>query len=287
MNDGQQQRADDGRNSQHDNSNANRQQPSDPSAGRRVPRPPTRGDDGSSQPTSAGGSNPHQPQREQNPGIKNGEQQRPEDARNAQDNNSRWNRQPDNASAGRQVPRPPTFGGDRDRPAPAQQSQEAQRPDASRGNASPAVVQQNDPTRGRYGVPAPERSAEQPSYGNLNATPQPATQTWRDVPRPAVQQPQPAEARRDNPALERQMRPVYNDRSAAAPPVQQVNRATPPPQPQRNDSHPAAPAPRVVETQHSAPPAPASHPAPSRDAAASGNPHGANQFQDRGKAQDH
>jgi hypothetical protein len=164
--------------------------------------------------------------------------------------------------------------------APAQQAQGWQRPDAGQANSSPGGVQQADPMRDRHGPPAQERqSQQQPSYGNRNAGSPPVTQTVRDVPRPAVQQAQPVETRRDNPAPERQMRPSYNDRSSAPPAAQQANRSTPPP-PQ------PVPAPRVVETQHSAPAVPAPHTAASKDSGSGGN-HGANQFQDRGKSQDH
>ncbi|HWY69589.1 MAG TPA: DUF6600 domain-containing protein [Terriglobales bacterium] len=219
--------------------------------------------DNHSQPASAGNNNPAPKQREENPSVNDGE--RSSNGRGWQRNNPTPEpAQRDDASNGRQIPRPPS------------------RNDNGNNNANNSANDNRgqSPSTGSYS-PAP-RQRDQNPRGNDGERSSPQIDAMRDRrPSPAAERPTPTPS------------PSNSDRGAGSPPPQQDHTMMRQAQVDRgnSDSHPSQPAPRQAEAQRAPEsaraPQPESRPAPSKDSGSNGNSKGSSQYQDRGHGKDH
>ena len=255
---------------QHNSPDSQVSQGDDRGARGRVPRPPSRDDNGNNkgnngnssagnengQPVSAGSNSPAPKQRDENPGANDNE--RNGYGRGAQRNSNPISdrNQRNDASDTRQVPRPPSHNGN--------------------GNSN----NNQAPSSGGAYYPAPKQREENPRVSDGQ---QPSQQTdAMRARRPVMERPAPAPAPSPSPSS--------SDRNAAPPAPQQDHTMMRQTQVDRGDSHPSQPAPRTAQPQrapesgHS--PQPDSRSAPNKDSGSNGNARGSSQFQDRGHGKD-
>ena len=301
-------------------------------AERRVPRPPRRNNDADGdhgQSNSGTAYNPAPKQRDQNPDVAgdradNRGHERGTDSQRSQGDDSparsRFPRPPsrndnDNNNAGNDHGQPASSGNYV--PAPKQREEnpgasEGERHSYGRGaqrNTPSSDSGSRDDVMGRQ-LPRPpspkdngNNGTNNPSDGRLQGS---SAGSYYPAPKQRDQNPRVNDGertspqidavrdRRANPASERPTpSPSNNDRGAGSPPSQQDRTMMRQAQvDHRSDSHPSQPAPRMAEPQKAPEsaraPQPESRPAPSKDSGANGNSRGSSQFQERGhgKSQD-